>query len=387
MIPYGRQEISEADIEAVCRVLRSDYLTQGPVVPAFEQAVADYCGAKEAVAVNSATSALHIACMALDVGPGDWLWTSPNTFVASANCARYCGASVDFVDINPKTYNLCPEKLESKLKLAKASKRLPKVVVPVHFAGQPCDMLRVHELAQQYGFSVIEDASHAIGSSYDGIPVGSCTHSDITIFSFHPVKIITSGEGGMALSNNSQIINRMKRLRSHGITSDPSLMQSRPESEIWNYQQIELGLNYRLTDISAALGRSQLPRLDDFVARRRVIARRYDQLLHNLPITTPWQLPGTASSYHLYPVCVDEGTAGISQRYLYASLRRGGVAANLHYIPVHRQPYYEQLGFREGDFPEAERFHRKAISLPVFPALGAEQQQVVVNCIKEALVP
>lgn len=385
MIPYGRQDISASDVEAVCQALRADYLTQGPVVPAFEEAVADYCGARGAVAVNSATSALHIACMALDLGPGDWLWTSPNTFVASANCGRYCNANVDFVDIDPKTYNICPGKLSEKLERAKRTNTLPKVVVPVHFAGQPCDMPRIHALARKYGFSLIEDASHAIGSAYTGIKVGSCTHSDITVFSFHPVKIITTGEGGMALSNDSRLIDRMKRFRTHGITSDGSQMHERPADEIWNYQQIDLGLNYRMTDVEAALGLSQLTRLDDFVSRRTELAKRYDDLLRSLPITPPWQLPETKSSYHLYPICIKDGIGCPSQRHVYDGLRRRGVAANLHYIPVHRQPYYERLGFRAGDFPESERFHRKVISLPIFPSLKNAQQDSVVKALQDSL--
>lgn len=386
MIPYGRQEISEADVEAVCQVLRSDYLTQGPVVPAFERAVADYCRAVDAVAVNSATSALHIACLSLDLGPGDWLWTSPNTFVASANCARYCNANVDFVDIDAKTYNLCPGKLEEKLHSAKKTSTLPKIVVPVHFAGQPCDMARIHELGNEYGFSIIEDASHAIGASYDGIKVGSCTHSDITVFSFHPVKIITTGEGGMCVSNDPRLLNKMKKLRTHGITSDASEMHERPNDEIWNYQQIDLGMNYRMTDIEAALGLSQLRRIDQFISLRSDIAKRYDALLKSLPLTTPWQLPGTASSYHLYPICVEKSLGGPTQRAVYDGLRRRGIAANLHYIPVHRQPYYEQLGFRLGDYPDAELFHRRVVSLPIFPSLKTSQQDAVVESLQDIMI-
>jgi UDP-4-amino-4,6-dideoxy-N-acetyl-beta-L-altrosamine transaminase len=382
MIPYGRQYISEADIAAVEDVLRSDFLTQGPTVPRFEQAVASYCAATHAVAVNSATSALHISCLALDLGPGDWLWTSPNTFVASANCARYCGAQVDFVDIDPRTYNMSLEALAAKLEQAEKNGRLPKIVIPVHFAGQPCDMPAIHALSQQFGFKIIEDASHAIGASLANIKVGSCTHSDITVFSFHPVKIITTGEGGMAVTNNDELATRMRRLRSHGITSDKALMRSRPEHEIWNYQQVELGFNYRMTDIHAALGLSQLTRLDEFVASRHEIAKCYDAELQSLPLTTPYQATGNYSSYHLYPIRINQAQSGKTQRQLYDTLWQHSVAANLHYIPVHRQPYYESMGFCVGDFPEAECYHQEAISLPMYATLTDDQQAQVIEMLR-----
>lgn len=385
MIPYGRQNITEADIAAVKDVLRSDFLTQGPTVPRFEQAVASYCHAMHAVAVNSSTSALHIACLALDLGPGDCLWTSPNTFVASANCARYCGANVDFVDIDPRSYNMCVDALAVKLQLAEKNGKLPKIVIPVHFAGQPCDMPAIYALSQEYGFKVIEDASHAIGASYSNIKVGSCKHSDITVFSFHPVKIITTGEGGMALTNNNHIANRMRRLRSHGITSDEQLMHARSENEIWNYQQIELGFNYRMTDINAALGLSQLTRLDEFVARRQSIAKRYEEEISSLPIILPWQLPTTYSSYHLYPIRIKEALANKTQRKVYAALAESGIGVNLHYIPVHRQPYYEKLGYGVGDFPESERFHREVVSLPMYPGLTDDQLKFTCGALVTAL--
>lgn len=407
MIPYGRQDISEADISAVEEVLRSDFLTQGQAVPRFEQAVANYCFSNHSVAVNSATSALHIACLALDLGSGDWLWTSPNTFVASANCARYCGAKVDFVDIDPCTYNMSVNALESKLEQAEAIGCLPKIVVPVHFAGQPCDMSAIHKLGQQYGFKIIEDASHAIGAGHvrpypcDDInvsssgaaarqsmrqfKVGSCVYSDITVFSFHPVKIITSGEGGMALTNNDELDLRMRRLRTHGITNDKNLMHARPEGEIWNYQQIELGFNYRMTDIQAALGLSQMSRLDEYVARRHEIAKRYDAELANWPVTTPWQAPHTYTSYHLYPVRVKQAATKRTQRQIYDALRKSDVAANLHYIPVHRQPYYEQMGFKKGDFPHAEQFHLEVISLPMFPTLTDVEQESVIKSLGRSI--
>ena len=385
MIPYGRQDISQADIDAVVEVLRSDFLTQGPMVPRFEEAVSKYCGAQHAVAVNSATSALHIACLALDLGHGDWLWTSPNTFVASANCALYCGAKIDFVDIDPRTYNMSVEWLKDKLEKAEKEDLLPKIVMPVHFAGQPCDMPAIHALSQKYGFKIIEDASHAIGASYNNIKVGPCTHSDITVFSFHPVKIITSGEGGMATTSDPALANRMRRLRTHGITNDEALMVPRPDNEIWNYQQIELGFNYRMTDIQAALGLSQMQRLNEFVNRRHEMAERYDAELSSLPITTAHQAPGTYSSYHLYPIRVSEAESGKTQRQVYDSLWQNGVAANLHYIPVHRQPYYEKLGFNAGDFPESEQFHREVISLPMFPTLSQQQQSEVVAILESFL--
>jgi UDP-4-amino-4,6-dideoxy-N-acetyl-beta-L-altrosamine transaminase len=403
MIPYGRQDISQADIDAVVEVLQSDWLTQGPMVPRFEQAVASYAGAQHALAVNSATSALHIACLALCVGPGDWVWTSPNTFVASANCALYCSAKVDFVDIDPRTYNMSVERLAEKLEQAKAANRMPKVVIPVHFAGQPCDMPAIHKLSQKYGFKIIEDASHAIGASYapesfiarsgeaatwqssTAIKVGSCTHSHITVFSFHPVKIITTGEGGMALTNDVELAEKMARLRTHGISNKPEFMHSRPPEEIWNYQQIDLGFNYRMTDIQAVLGLSQLQRLDDFVAKRREIAAIYDQVLSNLPIITPWQDPRMQSSHHLYSVLITHECCGWIQRDVYQALHQSGVLVNLHYIPVHRQPYYERMGFEQGYCLNAEQYHRAAISLPMYSSLSEEQQHKVVTTLKAVL--
>ena len=366
-------------------------------MPRFEQAVAQYCGVQHAVAVSSATSALHIACLALGVGPGDWVWTSPNTFVASSNCALYCDAKVDFVDIDSRTYNMSVDRLEEKLEKAVKTSRLPKVVIPVHFAGQPCDMPAIYALSQQYGFKIIEDASHAIGAYYviaseamqskETITVGSCRHSHITVFSFHPVKIITTGEGGMATTNDESLANQMRRLRTHGITSDKSCMHPRPESEIWNYQQIELGFNYRMTDIQGALGLSQFSRLDEFVASRHEIAERYNTALSSLPIATPYQFALAYSSYHLYPIRIPEAACRKTQRQIYDALWQQGVAANLHYIPVHRQPYYEKLGFKVGDFPEAEQLHREVISLPMYPALQSHEQESVINALGKAINP
>jgi len=332
-IPYGKQDISKKDIQAVVDVLRSDYLTQGPVVPAFEKVVSGYCGSEYAIAVNSATSALHIACLALGLGEGDYLWTSPNTFVASANCALYCGARVDFVDIDSNTYNLCVDALESKLLEAKEKQCLPKVVVAVHFAGQSCDMHRIHELSVEYGFRIIEDAANAIGGKYMSEPIGNCHFSDITVFSCHPVKIITSGEGGMALTNDEKLANKMRHFRSHGISNTPSEMLERPSGEIWNYQQIGLGFNYRMTDIHAALGLSQMERLDEFVARRNKIAERYDSILSKLPIKIPWQHPDTYSSYHLYPIVLLAEMK--TQREVYDAMHAENINVNLHYIPVY----------------------------------------------------
>tara|TARA_B100000941_G_scaffold290275_1_gene271822 strand:- start:664 stop:1836 length:1173 start_codon:yes stop_codon:yes gene_type:complete len=385
MIPYGRQEITKEDIAEIEKVLKSDFLTQGPVVPKFEKSVASYCNASYAVAVNSATSALHISCLALDLSPGDWLWTSPNSFVASANCGLYCGANLDFVDIDPKTYNMSVELLSDKLRMAKKNNRLPKIVIPVHFAGQPCDMQPIYELSLIYGFKIIEDASHAVGASYNQLKVGSCKYSDVTVFSFHPVKIITTGEGGMALTNDKKLEESIRRLSTHGITKDKSIMSPRSMDEIWNYQQVQLGFNYRMNDLQAALGLSQLKRLDKYVARRHKIAAYYNLQLGKLPIVIPWQSPKTFSSYHLYPICIKEGSNKELQKKIYDKLIKNEIAANLHYIPIHRHPYYEKLGFKKGHFIESEKFHRKAISLPIFPLLKEDECIKVVNVISEAL--
>jgi len=385
MIPYGRQDINQADIDAVIEVLRSDFLTQGPTVPAFEKAVASYCGAVHAVAVNSATSALHIACLALGVGEGDVVWTTPITFVASANCALYCGAKVDFVDIDPGTYNMSVACLAEKLAHAKKTGNLPKVVIPVHLCGQPCDMSSIHALSQQYGFKIIEDASHAIGARYKDEPIGSCKFSDITVFSFHPVKIITAGEGGMALTSDVQLAKRMQFLRSHGITSDAEDMQHRPPEEIWNYQQIDLGFNYRMTDIHAALGLSQMQRLDEFVVERQRIAKRYDVLLADAPVIKPWQHEDSYASFHLYVIRVKLSEVGTTHRQVYEALRAAGILVNLHYIPVYRQPYYESMGFKYGYCPEAEQYYAEAISLPMYPSLTDQQHDFIIKALNEAL--
>ena len=378
VIPYGQQDISQADIDSVVAVLRSDFLTQGPVVPTFEDSVANYCSAQHALAVNSATSALHIACLALGVGKGDVVWTTPITFVASANCARYCGAEVDFVDIDARTWNLSVACLAEKLARAKAAGRLPKVVIPVHLCGQPCEMQAIHLLSQQYGFRIIEDASHAVGGRYKGEPVGNCRYSDITVFSFHPVKIITTGEGGMALTNDPDLANRMARLRSHGITRDAAEMTHAPDGP-WYYQQIELGFNYRMTDIQAALGLSQIARLDDYLARRNALAARYDDRLKDVAVTTPWQHPDSYSSFHLYVVRLKLRETQFSHREVFERLRASGIGVNLHYIPVYRQPYHAREDVNPASFPEAERYYAEAISLPMYPTLTEEQQSEVVR--------
>lgn len=384
MIPYGRQDITEEDIQAVVDVLRSDFLTQGPAIPAFELIVKEYCGAKHAVAVNSATSALHIACLALGLGPGDWLWTSPITFVASANCALYCGARVDFVDIDPLTYNLSVERLQEKLNVAEKVGRLPKVVVPVHMCGQSCDMQAIHALSLKYGFHIIEDASHAIGASYQGEPVGNCRYSDITVFSFHPVKIVTTGEGGMAVTNNPELADRMALLRSHGITRDAAMMTHESEGP-WYYQQIALGYNYRMTDIQAALGISQIQRLDSFVQRRRYIAKTYTENISHLPLQLPYQHSDGISAWHLYVVRLKLDEIKCHYGGIFELLRSLGIGVNLHYIPVHTQPYFKRMGFREGNFPQAEHYYREAISLPIFSLLSDESQAEVVYRLGKAL--
>ncbi len=384
MIPYGRQDITQADVDAVVAVLQSDFLTQGPMVPRFEQRVAQHVGASHALAVNSATSALHIACLALGLGKGDWLWTTPVTFVASANCGLYCGAKVDFVDVDPRTYNLCPKALEIKLEQAEREGKLPKVLVAVHLCGQPCDMQAIQALAQRYSFKVIEDASHAIGGKYQGEFIGNCRYSDITVFSFHPVKIITTAEGGMAVTNDTELANRMALLRSHGITRDPAQMTHEADGP-WYYQQIDLGFNYRMTELQAALGFTQMERLDQYVARRHQLAHRYDDLLRELPVTTPWQHPDSYSGLHLYVIRLQLDKIQKTHRQVFEALRELGIGVNLHYIPVHIQPYYQRMGFQIGDFPEAESYYAEAISLPMFQTMSEAQQDEVVAALSKAL--
>ncbi|KAI9135246.1 UDP-4-amino-4,6-dideoxy-N-acetyl-beta-L-altrosamine transaminase [Acaryochloris sp. CCMEE 5410] len=380
-IPYGRQDINQADIDAVIDVLTSDYITQGPAIERFEELVANYCGSRYAVAVSSATAALHISCLALGLSEGDVIWTSPNTFVASANCGLYCGASVDFVDIDPTLYNLSVQQLENKLSAAAQLGKLPKVIIPVHFAGQSCQMEIISSLARQYDIKILEDASHAIGARYCDKAVGSCQYSDLTVFSFHPVKIITSGEGGMVLTNNTDLFEKLTRLRTHGITRNPRLMREISEGP-WYYQQLELGYNYRMTDIQAALGASQMDRLETFVDRRRFLARRYNQLLSHLPIQLPLQHKDCESSWHLYVIRLRLPELSKTHRQIFEELRRANIGVNLHYIPVHTQPYYTDLGFQRGDFPEAEKYYSEAISIPLHYGLTLEQQDYIVDTLK-----
>jgi len=378
VIPYGKQDINQSDIDSVVGVLQSDFLTQGPQVPLFEEAVSNYCGSQHGVAVNSATSALHIACLALSLGKGDYFWTSPNSFVASANCGLYCGAKVDFVDIDEKTYNMSVVELEKKLIQAKKDNKLPKIVIPVHFAGQSCDMKKIYSLGKEYGFSIIEDASHAIGGKYLDKPVGGCQYSDITVFSFHPVKIITTAEGGLATTNSRELSEKMQMLRSHGITRNPSLMNKESEGE-WYYQQIDLGFNYRMTELQAALGISQIQRLDDFVIRRNALGERYDKLLDGMALVKPSQFEDSSSAMHLYPIKVD------NRGEIFKKLREGGVGVSVHYIPIHMQPYYKSLGFKSADFPVSEDYYNRAVSIPLFAKMTENQQDKVIKCLRGSL--
>lgn len=385
MIPYGKQDINQQDIDGVIEVLMSDFLTQGPKVPEFEQALISHSGAKHAFVVNSATSALHIACMALELGDGDWFWTSPVTFVASANAGIYCGAKVDFVDIDPKTYNLCPKKLEQKFIEAKLTGTLPKVLIPVHLCGQPCEMKAIHRLCRQYGVKIIEDASHAIGGLYLDEPIGNCEYSDITVFSFHPVKVVTTAEGGAALTNDDKIAKKISLYRSHGITRDQEMMTETSHGD-WYYQQIALGYNYRMTDIQASLGVTQLRRLNEFVSQRHSIARRYDVLLKDLPVQIPFQLEDTYSGLHLYVIRLNLSIISNSHKKVFEGLREKNIGVNLHYIPVHLQPYYADMGFQYGDFPESEKYYSEAISLPMYPNLSNKDQDRVVEVIRSLVI-
>jgi UDP-4-amino-4,6-dideoxy-N-acetyl-beta-L-altrosamine transaminase len=386
MIPYAKQNITEDDIEAAVDVLKSDWLTQGPSVQKFEQRVSDYVGAKYSTAVNSATSALHISCLALGVQKGDWVWTSPNTFVASANCAIYCGANIDFIDINLKTFNIDIQSLVKKLEYAKKNKILPKVIIPVHFSGQPCDMSKIHELSKIYKFKIIEDASHAIGAKYNDIgkkfcKIGSCKHSDITVFSFHPVKIITTAEGGIATTNNKEINNKLKIFRTNGVTRDKKLMVNKSK-EKWYYEQVELGYNYRMNDLQAAIGCKQIERLDKYVSARHKIADTYKEGLNKLDINLPYQERGNFSSFHLYVITFKNES---SQKIIYNKLQKLGIGVNVHYIPVHTQPYYKKMGFRFGDFPKSENYYKRALSLPMYPTLSKNEQDYVIDCVAKSL--
>ncbi len=384
MIPYGRQNISKEDVESVIKVLQSDFLTQGPKVPIFEETVSDYCGAKYGVAVNSATSALHIACLALGLKEEDWLWTSPNSFVASANCGLYCGAKVDFVDIDPQTYNLSVVELEKKLIQAEQENKLPKILIPVHFAGQSCDMKKIYSLSKKYGFRIIEDASHAIGGKYLNQPIGNCQYSDVTVFSFHPVKIITTGEGGVAVTNLKGLADKMQLLRSHGVTRNESLMTKKADGA-WFYQQIDLGFNYRMTELQAALGISQMKRLDEFVAKRHTLQKRYDDSLDALPLIKPYQHPDCYSALHLYPVQLDVSKVKKTRFQVFNELRENDIGVNVHYIPIHLQPYYRCFGFKRGDFPNSEVYYEKTISIPLFYGMTKDQQNKIIIGLKKVL--
>lgn len=381
MIPYARQAISEKDIVAVEKILRSDWLTQGPAIEQFEKSVADYCNAQYAVAICNASSALHLACLALEVGPGDRVWTAANTFSASANCALHCGATVDFVDIDSRTYNMCPEALEKKLVSAKKQGTLPKVVIPVHFSGQPCDMQAIHQLAQDYSFSIIEDASHAIGAHYQETKIGDCRYSDITVFSFHPVKLITTGEGGMLLTQHAELSKKLHLLRSHGITRNNQQMHNTSAGP-WYYEQVALGYNYRMTDIQAALGISQLGQLDQFIEKRREVVAKYHAALNSLPLVLPWQDPKGQSAWHLYVVQIEEPH---QRATIFQQLRAADIHVNVHYIPVYRHPFYQKLGFQSGYCPVAENYYERAISLPLYYHLRHEEQAFVIATLQQLL--
>ena len=380
MIPYSRQDIDQADIDAVVRVLKSDFITQGPVLPVFEKEFSSLVKAQFGVGVNSATSALHLACLSLGLNSGDRLWTSPNTFVASANCALYCGASVDLVDIDPNTFNMCPHALEEKLEREEKTERLPKIVIPVHFAGRPCEMKKIWELSKKFGFRVIEDASHALGSSREGTVVGSCEYSDITVFSFHAIKLITSGEGGIAVTNDEGLAKKLARLRSHGITRQKPEMEQ-PDQGNWYYEQIDLGYNYRMSDIAATLGLSQLSKIEKFLDKRRKIAKGYSDSLGRLPLVLPLNEANVRSAWHLYVVRVDPSQSKLSRDNVFDLLRENGIGVNVHYIPIHMQPYYQKMGFQLGDFPVAEKYSKEALSLPIFPSLTFEEQAKVSSTL------
>jgi UDP-4-amino-4,6-dideoxy-N-acetyl-beta-L-altrosamine transaminase len=384
VIPYGKQSINKADIDAVVNVLNSDYLTQGPQVPIFEQTISNYCGSSYAVAVNSATSALHISCLALGLSKDDWLWTSPNSFVASSNCGLFCQAKIDFVDIDLETYNMCPVQLEKKLIQAKRANNLPRIIIPVHFAGQSCDMQKIYELSKDYGFKIIEDASHAIGSRYFDKNVGNCNYSDITVFSFHPVKIITTAEGGVTTTNSKDLANKMRLYANHGVTRDQNQMD-KPSEGSWYYEQVELGFNYRMTEIQAALGISQMQRIDNFISKRHMLKERYDFLLEKLPLKQPFQSINCYSALHLYPIQIELDKVKITRKQIFNELRAQGIGVNIHYIPIHTQPYYKKLGFKNGDFPNSESFYNQSITIPLYPDMTFKQQDEVVLSLNKIL--
>lgn len=380
MIPYGRQHIDQNDIDAVVDVLNSDFLTQGPAIAAFEKSISSYCRVQHTVAVSSATAGLHIACLALGLGEGDIAWTSPNTFPATSNAALFCGAKVDFVDIDPQTYNMCPIALKTKLEEARKTGQIPKVVIPVHFAGQSCDMESIARLSKEYGFAVIEDASHCIGGDYKNNKMGSCEYSDICVFSFHPVKIITTGEGGAVTTNNEQLYKKLNLLRTHGITREETLFQ-KPNEGGWYYEQIDLAPNYRITDIQAALGLSQMSKLDQFILRRRELAQRYNHLFADVEHITPHQAKDTNSSWHLYVIRVP----AVRRKEIYDGLKTAGIYANVHYIPVHTHPYYQSLGFKTGMFPQSESYYAQVISIPLYYGLQDDEQTYIAQRVLQLL--
>lgn len=383
LIPYSRQDIDEDDIAAVTAVLRSDFLTQGPQVPAFEAEFATAHRASHAVAVSNATSALHLACLAFGIGPGSRVWTTPNSFLASANCALYCGADVDFVDIDPVTRNMSVVALSAKLEVAARAGHLPRVVIPVDFAGLPCDLAEMRELAERFGFRLLEDASHATGAHYRGLPVGG-GYAHATVFSLHAVKIITTGEGGMVLTQDAELAAQLRLLRSHGVTRDPLQFEHACDGP-WAYEQHVLGHNCRMTEVQAALGRSQLQRLPLLQARREALAQRYDRLLSDLPLKLPARLSDRVSAWHLYAVEVDPRRATVTRHQVFETLRAAGIGANVHYIPIHTQPYYQRLGFCRGDFPRAEAYYAQTLSLPMYPGLSFAEQDSVVEALRAAL--
>ncbi len=379
MIPYSRQSINENDINEVIKVLKSEMITQGPIVEKFEKTICSYTSSNYSVLTNSATSALHISCLALGLSKGDILWTSPNSYVASANVGLLCNAKVDFVDIDPENYNMCPTALSIKLKNAEKLGQLPKIVMPVHFAGQSCDMIKIKKLSEKYGFKIIEDASHAIGGSYNNTKIGSCRFSDITVFSFHPVKIITTAEGGCAITNNEEIFEKLKLLSSHGVTRNPKFMAEK-NSDKWVYDQISIGFNYRMSDMNAALGLSQLLRIDCFLKKRNKIAKKYFQQLKNIDLKLPKQEDYNLSAFHLFPIQVK------NRKRIYELFHQNDIKVNVHYRPIHTQPFWQKRGFKSGLFPNSEFYYSQAISLPIFYDLNDELQDNVIKILQNSFL-
>ena len=384
MIPYAKQDISDEDIDSVIEVLKSDFLTQGNKVPLFEDIISERVGAKYALAANSATSCLYLSCLSLGLSKEDILWTSPITYVASANCALYCGAEVDFVDIDPLTWNISVEILEEKLKTARKIKKVPKILVLVHLAGNPCDLQKVFDLSKEYGFSIIEDASHALGSKYSGEHIGSSVYSDISVFSFHPVKNITTGEGGMILTNNQKLSEKIHLYRSHGITRDTKKMINKEEG-LWYYEQLLLGFNFRMSDIHAALGISQMNSLDKFISIRNELSQIYTEELKGLPLTIQRVRKEDLSAWHIFVIRLKLSELKLSRLEIYNSLRNKGIGVNVHYIPVHLHPFYKNLGFNKGDFPNSENYYDGAITIPMFTKLKKKEIKYVIQALKESI--